>query len=237
MNAGGEGRPRWRPGPIPDTVLTFRDLTYTIKKNVFSTRGRPRQVLRGVSAHIPSSMFAVLGPSGAGKSTMLDIIAGRKSTAGGSWSGRVAINGVVLKPEELRQCVGCVVHGCGDMGRHRRLTLFDAALRRYVTQDDVALGTQSVREYLLWQTRMRLPQSLTRKQRHERVRWLFPATTVCVSVCVCVCVSVCLPPVGLTPCPRRRSTTSLPKWTSRALRRVRSATRLCVACLAVRSDA
>ena len=39
----------------------------------------------------------------------------------------------------------------------------------YVTQDDVMMGTQTVREYLLWQTRMRLDASLTRRERHARV--------------------------------------------------------------------
>ena len=40
---------------------------------------------------------------------------------------------------------------------------------RYVTQDDVMLGTQTVREYLLWQARMRLPSSFGPRHRHARV--------------------------------------------------------------------
>ena len=139
------GSTGWRPAPIPETVLSFSDLRYTIQRNRCS---RPRQVLHGVSATVPSSIFAVLGPSGAGKTTMLDIIAGRKSTAGGKWSGTISLNGVKMSPLELQQCVG------------------------YILQDDVMMGTQSVREYLLWQTRMRLPQHLTTRQRHERVNHL-----------------------------------------------------------------
>ena len=98
--------------------------------------------------------------TGAGKSTLLDIITGRKSSVGGVWSGDVAINGVTLTPTELRRCVG------------------------YVTQDDVMLGTQTVREYLLWQARMRLPQHLSIQDRHARVR--IPATSrglPCFSLC------------------------------------------------------
>ena len=93
----------WLPAPIPPTVLSFHDVRFTIQPTRCS---RPKPVLRGVSATVPSSMFALLGPSGAGKTTLLDVIAGRKSTAGGTWSGEVRINGEALSPDELRQCIG-----------------------------------------------------------------------------------------------------------------------------------
>lgn len=104
-----------------------------------------RQVLHGVSGAAHSSMFALLGPSGAGKTTLLDILAGRKSTAGGSFDGEVTLNGVHMAPWQLRRTVG------------------------YVLQDDVMMGTQTVREYLLLQARLRLPSRVTLEERYRRV--------------------------------------------------------------------
>lgn len=99
-------RVSFTPRTLPDTVLRFEDLRYFVKPHAFA---RARHVLRGVSATVPASMFAVLGPSGAGKTTMLDILAGRKSNVGGRFSGRVMLNGVPLAPEELRACIGYVM--------------------------------------------------------------------------------------------------------------------------------
>lgn len=104
-----------------------------------------RQILHGVSGAANSSMFAILGPSGAGKTTLLDILAGRKSNSGGTAGGSVTLNGVHLSPAQLRRTVG------------------------YVLQDDVMMGTQTVREYLLLQARLRLPERVPLRERYRRV--------------------------------------------------------------------
>lgn len=84
--------------------------------------------------------------TGSGKTTLLDILAGRKSTSGGIWSGDVSIDGVKFSTYHLQRSVG------------------------YIMQDDVMMGTQTVREYLLFQTRMRLPPHLSAMDRYSRVQ-------------------------------------------------------------------
>lgn len=84
--------------------------------------------------------------TGSGKTTLLDILAGRKSTSGGIWSGDVFIDGVKFSTYHLQRSVG------------------------YIMQDDVMMGTQTVREYLLFQTRMRLPPHLSAMDRYSRVQ-------------------------------------------------------------------
>lgn len=130
--------PHSRAGGVMNTVVTFKNITYTVKGSM-----GPRPVLRGISGSVPSCLFALLGPSGAGKTTFLDILAGRKSSSGGSWSGTISIDGVEYSPEELRKSVG------------------------YIMQDDVLMGTMSVREYLMFQARLRLPSSVPI---HEKIR-------------------------------------------------------------------
>ena len=61
----------------------------------------PLQVLWGASGEaLPGELVGLLGPSGAGKSSMLEILAGRKST--GAVTGTVLCNGLPLGPSFKR---------------------------------------------------------------------------------------------------------------------------------------
>ncbi|XP_039594323.1 broad substrate specificity ATP-binding cassette transporter ABCG2-like [Polypterus senegalus] len=85
---------------------------------------------------------AILGPTGSGKSSLLDILAARKDPSG--LSGDVLIDGV-LQPTNFKCISG------------------------YVVQDDVVMGTLTVRENLLFSAALRLPSSISFTEKQERV--------------------------------------------------------------------
>ncbi|KAF7225459.1 ATP-binding cassette sub-family G member 2-like [Nothobranchius furzeri] len=88
---------------------------------------------------------AVLGPTGSGKSSFLDILAARKDPAG--LSGKVLIDGAPQPPNF--KC-----------------------LSGYVVQDDVVMGTLTVRQNLSFSAALRLPSSVPQKEKEARVNHL-----------------------------------------------------------------
>ncbi|XP_058151657.1 broad substrate specificity ATP-binding cassette transporter ABCG2 isoform X2 [Dasypus novemcinctus] len=85
---------------------------------------------------------ALLGPTGGGKSSLLDILAARKDPRG--LSGDVLINGAP-RPANFKCNSG------------------------YVVQDDVVMGTLTVRENLQFSAALRLPTSMTNHEKNERI--------------------------------------------------------------------
>ncbi|KAK6138315.1 hypothetical protein DH2020_027899 [Rehmannia glutinosa] len=81
--------------------------------------------------------MAIMGPSGSGKSTLLDSLAGRLSK-------NVVMTGNILLN-----------------GKKQRLDYGGVA---YVTQEDVLLGTLTVRETLTYSAHLRLPTSMTKEE-------------------------------------------------------------------------
>ncbi|KAJ3100751.1 hypothetical protein HDU97_001978, partial [Phlyctochytrium planicorne] len=103
-----------------------------------------KKVLGGVSGVARAGrVFAIMGPSGAGKSTFLDIIAGKAKS--GNVHGRVTVDGQDLPPAAFRSLVG------------------------YVDQEDLLMPTLTVRETLMFSATLRLPESIPRKEKQERV--------------------------------------------------------------------
>ncbi|XP_075320543.1 broad substrate specificity ATP-binding cassette transporter ABCG2d isoform X3 [Odontesthes bonariensis] len=88
---------------------------------------------------------AILGPTGGGKSSFLDILAARKDPVG--LSGEVLIDGAPQPPDF--KC-----------------------LSGYVVQDDVVLGTLTVRENLRFSAALRLPSSVPQSEKEARVNHL-----------------------------------------------------------------
>ncbi|KAG2485433.1 hypothetical protein HYH03_015813 [Edaphochlamys debaryana] len=120
-------------------TLTWQNLTVKAK----DVKGGTRQILKGVRGCVaPKDMLAIMGPSGCGKTTLLDGLAGRLP-------GSVEQTGDVLLN-----------------GHRSRLTY---GLSAYVTQDEVLVGTLSVRETLLYAALMRLPSDMSYAEKVARV--------------------------------------------------------------------
>jgi ATP-binding cassette subfamily G (WHITE) protein 2 len=122
--------------------ITFHDLGYEVTQRKCFRRLPNKIILDSVSGEIKTGLNAIMGPTGSGKTTLLDLLADRKDRTGRS--GKVLIN-----------------------GQKRRANY--KTLVGYVVQDDVVMGTLSVRENLEFSAALRLPCHMTRAQRKERV--------------------------------------------------------------------
>ncbi|GLC35641.1 hypothetical protein PLESTB_000000400 [Pleodorina starrii] len=120
-------------------TLTWENLNVTTK----DVRGGTRHILKDVSGYVqPKDMLAIMGPSGSGKTTLLDGLAGRLP-ASVERSGNVLLNGF-----------------------NSRLTY---GLSAYVTQDEVLVGTLTVRETLMYAALLRLPRNMMHEDKLARV--------------------------------------------------------------------
>ncbi|XP_041267923.1 broad substrate specificity ATP-binding cassette transporter ABCG2 [Onychostruthus taczanowskii] len=140
-----------RMQPLPDlagrvgSVLTFHNICYHVKtKNGFLSfrKNTKKEVLRDVNGIMKPGLNAILGPTGSGKSSLLDILAARKDPCG--LSGDILINGAP-QPANFKCTSG------------------------YVVQDDVVMGTLTVRENLKFSAALRLPKSVKEEEKNERV--------------------------------------------------------------------
>ncbi|XP_021894239.1 ABC transporter G family member 15-like [Carica papaya] len=116
------------------TYLVWTDLTVVLPN---FGQGPTKRLLQGLHGYAePGRIMAIMGPSGSGKSTLLDSLAGRLSR-------NVIMTGNVL-----------------FNGKKKRL---DNGLVAYVTQEDVLLGTLTVRETLTYSAHLRLPSNMTKQ--------------------------------------------------------------------------
>jgi ATP-binding cassette subfamily G (WHITE) protein 1 len=133
---------------IPSTPceVAFHKLKMVVDtpgKGWFGARGS-KTVLHEVSGIFQAGKFtAIMGSSGAGKTSLLNAVGGEAS--GGTLSGRITVNGQSIALEHMRR------------------------LRAFVFQDDVMLGTMTVREVITMSARLRLPESMSLAQKEERV--------------------------------------------------------------------
>ncbi|KAG2671139.1 hypothetical protein I3760_14G119400 [Carya illinoinensis] len=115
--------------------LLWQDLTVVVPN---FGNGHSRRLLDGLTGFAePGRIMAIMGPSGSGKSTLLDSLAGRLS-------GNVVMTGNVLLN-----------------GMKKRL---DYGVLAYVTQEDIMLGTLTVRETLKYSAHLRLPTTMTKEE-------------------------------------------------------------------------
>ncbi|KAJ0245766.1 hypothetical protein HA466_0181820 [Hirschfeldia incana] len=123
-------------------LLSFNNLCYDVRGKA----GSVKSLLSDVSGEVcDGDILAVLGASGAGKSTLIDALAGRVS----SLRGTVTLNGEkVLKSQLLR------------------------VISAYVMQDDLLFPMLTVKETLMFASEFRLPRSLSKTKKMERVEAL-----------------------------------------------------------------
>ncbi|XP_071700232.1 ABC transporter G family member 12 [Rutidosis leptorrhynchoides] len=122
--------------------LVWEDLTVVLPNNSNSNKPTKR-ILNGLTGFAqPSRIMAIMGPSGSGKSTLLDSLAGRLA-------GNVIMTGNVLLN-----------------GKKKRL---DYGAVAYVTQEDILMGTLTVKETITYSAKLRLPGSLSKYEVNEIV--------------------------------------------------------------------
>ncbi|CAN1833636.1 ABC transporter G family member 9 [Linum perenne] len=125
-------------------ILKFSDVVYKVKLSTPKCRSpKPEEkvILKGVTGSVyPGEMLAMLGPSGSGKTTLLTALGGK--LGGGEINGTVSYNGAPF-----------------SSGMKRRTG--------FVTQDDVLYPHLTVTETLVYTALLRLPNSLTRKEKVE----------------------------------------------------------------------
>mmetsp|Transcript_4887 Transcript_4887/g.13109 ORF Transcript_4887/g.13109 Transcript_4887/m.13109 type:complete len:654 (-) Transcript_4887:39-2000(-) len=104
-------------------------------------------ILKGVSGQVKSGqMLAVMGSSGAGKTTLLNLLAGRLTTSKNfQTEGQILVNGKKRNP---------------------KLFKFQSA---YVEQEDKIFAEITVREQIEFSARMRLPTTIPREKKEERI--------------------------------------------------------------------
>lgn len=94
----------------------------------------------------PGELLAVMGSSGAGKTTLLNALAFRSA------------RGVQISPSSVRMLNGHPVDAKEMQARCA-----------YVQQDDLFIGSLTAREHLIFQATVRMPRSMTQKQKIQRV--------------------------------------------------------------------
>ncbi|VEU45179.1 unnamed protein product [Pseudo-nitzschia multistriata] len=99
-------------------------------------------IMQGVTGELKGGQFtAIMGPSGAGKSTFLSLLSGKTEPTGGT----LAVNGEHASLKDYRKVVG------------------------FVPQEDIMIRELSVEENIRHSAFMRLPASMSRKKKLERV--------------------------------------------------------------------
>ncbi|XP_068831849.1 broad substrate specificity ATP-binding cassette transporter ABCG2 [Capricornis sumatraensis] len=146
-----------KPNGIPETtskdlqtltegaVLSFHNICYRVKVKtgfLLCRKTIEKEILANINGVMKPGLNAILGPTGGGKSSLLDILAARKDPHG--LSGDVLINGAP-RPANFKCNSG------------------------YVVQDDVVMGTLTVRENLQFSAALRLPTTTTNYEKNERI--------------------------------------------------------------------
>ncbi|CAI9289472.1 unnamed protein product [Lactuca saligna] len=132
---GGESMGRSQSMKERASYLVWQDLRVMLPS---SGDGPTKRLLHGLNGFAePGRIMAIMGPSGSGKSTLLDALAGRLS------KNVVMAGDVLLNGEKKKLTYGVVA---------------------YVTQEDVLMGTLSVRESITYLAHLRLPPTLTKEE-------------------------------------------------------------------------
>jgi len=129
---------------VPNPSVLPSRLDFRNVRYTVDTPGGPLAILKGVSGFLaPGTLTAIMGPSGCGKSTLLDILADAKEV--GRVQGDILLNGTP-RTADFRSAAA------------------------YVMQDDNTHTCLTVRETFWFVCEMRLPPSVSKKQRLARVQ-------------------------------------------------------------------
>lgn len=121
--------------------LEWKDLTYNVKVKKGFFRKETKQILHPMSGYVaPGEFLAVMGPSGSGKTSLLNILAQRVKNS----SGELLVNGQPMSKKFK-------------------------SISAFVQQDDVLMGNLTVFEALRFAALLRLPTSMSYKEKMEVV--------------------------------------------------------------------
>ncbi|TRY56200.1 hypothetical protein DNTS_002547 [Danionella cerebrum] len=129
-------------------TVSFHNIRYTVKLKsgcVWKRTSIQKEILMDLNGIMRPGLNAILGPTGSGKSSFLDVLAARKDPVG--LSGEVLINGV-LQPPNFK------------------------CLSGYVVQEDILMGTLTVRENLSFSAALRLSSQISTREKMARVSHL-----------------------------------------------------------------
>ncbi|OCT97257.1 broad substrate specificity ATP-binding cassette transporter ABCG2 isoform X2 [Xenopus laevis] len=141
----GEVKKKGLKKKLTGAVLSFYNINYKVKVKsglICRRKVTERVILNDVNGIMRPGLNAILGPTGSGKSSLLDVLAARKDPNG--LTGQVLVDGEPQPPNF--KC-----------------------LSGYVVQDDVVMGTLSIRENLQFSAALRLPRSVKQKEKDERI--------------------------------------------------------------------
>ncbi|KAJ4945004.1 hypothetical protein JOQ06_013543 [Pogonophryne albipinna] len=145
---GSKVAPGAEQSPKRGSTVSFHNVRYRVQlQSGFVCRRKTshREILLDLNGIMRPGLNAILGPTGSGKSSFLDILAARKDPSG--LSGEVLIDRAPQPPNF--KC-----------------------LSGYVVQEDVVMGTLTVRENLRFSAALRLPRSVLQSEKEARVNQL-----------------------------------------------------------------
>lgn len=120
--------------------MKFDGICMATKGGRNKTKHPPKEILRGISGHVPPrQVTAIMGPSGSGKTSLLKVLTGRVGRAKFDLEGQVKLDGRVVDPTDI-------------------------AVRReiaYVEQEVSIPVTSTPREAIRFSARLRLDRSTT----------------------------------------------------------------------------
>ncbi|XP_049923959.1 broad substrate specificity ATP-binding cassette transporter ABCG2-like [Epinephelus moara] len=126
-------------------TVSFHNINYKVTQGggcLCWKKGTTKDILIDLNGIMKPGLNAIMGATGSGKSSFLDVLAARKDPAG--LSGEVLINGAHQPPNF--KC-----------------------LSGYVVQDDVVMGTLTVRENFTFSAALRLPTSISQEEKKQKV--------------------------------------------------------------------
>ncbi|XP_076840638.1 broad substrate specificity ATP-binding cassette transporter ABCG2 [Brachyhypopomus gauderio] len=134
-----------RSASLRGATVSFHNIHYRVdtRSGILCKRKvTHKDILIDLNGIMKPGLNAILGATGSGKSSFLDVLAARKDPTG--LSGEVLIDGAPQPPNF--KC-----------------------LSGYVVQDDVVMGTLTVRENLRFSAALRLPMSISQKEKEQKV--------------------------------------------------------------------
>ncbi|XP_029610491.1 ATP-binding cassette sub-family G member 2 [Salmo trutta] len=152
-DTGTNGTPKYESigaaKSLQGSTVSFHNIHYKVTQRsgclCIKRKTTTKDILVDLNGLMKPGLNAIMGATGSGKSSFLDVLAARKDPAG--LAGEVLIDGAP-QPANFK------------------------CLSGYVVQDDVVMGTLTVRENFRFSAALRLPSSVSQKEKEDKVNRL-----------------------------------------------------------------